>query len=79
MTEPIKYLAQRAARANLKLKDAVYLFEALYQADAIMLAGGNKTKATKLTGQNREAMLKRRKRAEALSDMAEIDAANGLL
>ena len=48
--EHIKWLAQRAAMSNLKLKPARDLFNALYVADALMLEGGNMTRAAKRAG-----------------------------
>lgn len=54
--DKIKYIARKAAAAGLNLKDARALFDALYVSDAIMLAGGSKTKAAKIAGVRREHM-----------------------
>lgn len=62
--DPIVYLARRCAHAGLSLRDARYLFEAIYMADALMLAGGNQTEAAKIAGQQRTSHLLRRRKHE---------------
>lgn len=49
----IAHLAHKAARKGLKFRDAVALFEALYICDAIVMAGGNKTRAAEAAGVDR--------------------------
>ena len=46
----IKWLARKAAKADLKLKPARHLFDALYVADALMMERGNMTKAASRAG-----------------------------
>lgn len=60
----IKILAQRCAAANLKMRDANVLFYALYVADALALAKGNRSRAAIIAGVNREALIRYNQRAE---------------
>ena len=57
-------LARRTARANLKLRDARALFDAIYRADALILAGNSIGRAAKLAGVNREALMRQRRQDE---------------
>ena len=61
--DAIKGLARHTAQAGLKRRDALALFEALYMADAIMLSGGDKTRAADRAGVSRFAIYRARDRA----------------
>lgn len=61
---PIEALARKCATSGLKYRDAKVLFEALYQADALKLAGGNVSKAAEIAGTNRECIHRRRRAQE---------------
>lgn len=67
----IRRIAQRCARANLRLRDARALFEAIYRADALALEGGNITRAAKRAGVIRETFHRQRTRDETAIE--EID------
>lgn len=62
-TSPIKALAQKCARAGLKIDDAVALFTALYIADALALHNGNVSRAAERAGINRVTLARNNKRA----------------
>lgn len=62
---PIRALAQRCATSNLPLKDARALFEALYLADAMALANGNRTKAGERAGLSRVTINRKNARRSA--------------
>ncbi|WP_371398897.1 hypothetical protein [Marinovum algicola] len=61
----IQKLARRCANADLRLRDARALFNALYDADALALAGGNRAAAARLAGVDRVQMCRRRRDSEA--------------
>lgn len=61
--EVIETLARKCARANLDLRDARALFHSLYISDAIMLAGGNKSKAAEIAEVERRWVSRTAKKA----------------
>lgn len=64
MSEAIEILARRSAEKGLKLRDARALFDAVYRADALILAGGSVTEAARIAGVNRECLHRQRVRDE---------------
>jgi DNA-binding NtrC family response regulator len=57
----IAFLARRCAFSNLTLADARDLFDALYLADALRSAEGNRTMAAEIAGISRGHFHKRRR------------------
>jgi DNA-binding NtrC family response regulator len=53
-TDEIEALAHETVIRGLKLKDARDIFEAVYMANALSVAGGSKTKAAEIAGIQRE-------------------------
>lgn len=62
--DPIKWLARRCAGRGLGMQDARTLFEALYIADALAVAGGNVTRAAEIAGVNRATIVRHRRSGE---------------
>ena len=58
----IQFIARKAAIKGLKLCDAQALFDAMYDADALVLAKGNIAKAAEIAGINKAAFYRRRRR-----------------
>ncbi|WP_170759973.1 hypothetical protein [Ruegeria lacuscaerulensis] len=56
--EDIQTLARKCAQSDLNMRQARYLFDALYTSDAIKLAGGNSAKAARRAGVGREALFR---------------------
>ena len=64
-TGPIKALAKKCALAGLRLRDANFLFDALYVSDSLAQTHGNKSKAAGIAGMNREALTRLLGRGES--------------
>lgn len=61
--DPIKRLAQKAARCNLSIRSALALFDALYAADAIALSKGSVAGAARRAGIQRQSLIRMQKRS----------------
>lgn len=65
-------LGRVCAEKGLRLRDAKYLFDALYVSDALMLSGGNITKAAERAGIRRENLTRLKDRREIQLEKSDV-------